>query len=359
MLTPQQLINILRAGSAQGLDPNQLRFLRARLKSENETPETVEKIQKIIDGTEEKQRNLSEEIKNWVLLQTGYINVTDCYNELHIIKKEDKNNARVNFHRLTEEGLIERYGKKSGMYRKIETKKIIQEWWKAAGRPLLLDFPLDVHKFAKIFPGNIILIEGQKSQGKTAFALEFARLNCDKFEGKTLYQNIEMSDDEILQRIESYPADILNPEHFQEKIEIVRQTECWWDFIQSDGLNIVDYVVEYKETYLIAEYIFNIHKKLKNGIALIVVQRDPNKMYGSGGYSIRNIPRLIISLQNHVLKLEDVKSFWIRGDDRHNPTGMSIKYKLRQWWDFSPEGEWYKEEKEASNGLFKSTRNRQ
>jgi hypothetical protein len=52
-----------------------------------------------------------------------------------------------------------------------------QKWWLDEGKPLGLVIPLGVEKYAKIFPGNIILLEGEKSQGKSTFALEFARLN--------------------------------------------------------------------------------------------------------------------------------------------------------------------------------------
>jgi hypothetical protein len=258
------------------------------------------------------------------------------------------------FRRLeTDEKLIEKYGNKRGIYRLIDRTLAIQDWRKAKGKPLDLDFPLGVGRFVKIYPGNIILLEGQKSQGKSAFAIEFCRLNCSLFQEKILYQNVEMSDDEFLERFESY-GDVRTVGEWDKTMTIIRQTESWWDKILPDGLNIIDYLVEYKEAFLIAQFIFNIHQKLKNGIALVVVQRDPFKPYPAGGRGVRDIPRLILSLIHHKIKIEDVKSF--KKTEFGNPAGLIRKYKQASWWNFIGDGEWEKTE-EVKYAAFTSTKN--
>ena len=114
-------------------------------------------------------------------------------------------------------------------------------------------FPSNIEDYCKVYPGNTVLIEGQKVQGKSSFAMEFARLNCELFPGRTRYQNVEMSDDEIQERVEAYRIDIGKGEQWwREHVEFIRRTENWWDLINPKGLNIVDYVVEYEKAYLIA-----------------------------------------------------------------------------------------------------------
>jgi len=66
------------------------------------------------------------------------------------------------------------------------------------------------------------------------------------------------------------------------KCRIIKRTSDWWDLVDPDAINIIDYLVEYEKSYLIAQFVFNIHQKMKSGIALIVVQRDPMKPYPSG-----------------------------------------------------------------------------
>jgi len=125
-------------------------------------------------------------------------------------------------------------------------------------------------------------------------------------------------------------------------ITVIRQTGDWWDKIEPDGLNVVDYLVEYEKAYMIAEFVWKIHQALKNGIALVTVQRDPYKPYPVGGRGVRDIPRLVLSLMKHRLRIEDAKSF----DTTYgNPSGLVRKYKQASWWKFVPVGTWqYAEE---------------
>lgn len=297
-----------------------------------------DKIESVKKRLEQKERNITEEAREFVMSTTGQFMSTDVHKFLDLSTRVHKKAISMAMSRFWKiEGLIERDGNKNGCWRRIDKTIEEQCWWEHKGEPLKLRFPLGVEQFARVYSGNIILLEGQKSQGKSAFALEFCRLNRNLFKNKILYQNAEMSDDELTERFESY-SHIMTPDEWREAVMIIRQTSEWWDKINPDGLNIVDYLIEYKEAYLVADYIFKIHQKLKSGIALIVVQRDPFKPYPTGGRGVRDIPRLILSLIKHKIKLEDVKSFHktVHG----NPTGLIRKYKQVNWWDFQPQGDW-------------------
>jgi len=340
-ISGQHILTALKAWYQAGTPADELIQLYHSLRNGQEIqPEIEQKINAILKGVVDKERNLSEEIRDWVSISGNYLRISDCYRELAIISKVDKNRARVYFHKLCEKGVLERDKYKPGQYRKVDNIYVEQQWWQSTGDPIPVLFPLSIHDYAKIYNGNTILLEGAKSEGKTAFCIEFARLNRDLFSERVLYQNVEMADSEILNRAKAYPSDVFTPEGMRQSIEFVPRTENWWDVIKPNSLNIIDYLVEYQDAYKIAQYIFNIHTRLKSGIALIVVQKDPNKAYGYGGYSIRNIPRLIISLQRHTAKLEDVKSFY-NVDEQGNPTGMECKYKLANWCKFLPvDGGW-------------------
>lgn len=302
-----------------------------------------QEVLRLISGAANKEKNIAQEVYEWVMLQDGVMNVTDCYSQLQYTTKQEKTAARVAFHRLIDK-YIEKVGDKSGTYRRIQDDVSEQKWWEAKGTPLKLEWPLGITQ-PKIYPGNIVLVEGSKSQGKTRFALDFARLNRKIFKDKKIiYQNVEMADDEINDRVTAYENDgMWKKEDFRKQVVVKRVTQGWWDFVGKEDINIIDYLLEYTEPYKIAHYIFKIHEKLTSGIALICVQKDPNKLYGTGGYAIRNIPRLIISLQNHIIKLEDVKSFWIHSSDDHNPTGLMRRYKMPGLWKMIPDGEWTRE----------------
>lgn len=347
--------NIMTKG---GADPQFMYEVLERLIlswGENPDKKWIEtKIKSALDRAEKRERKIADEIREWVLVTSGHFSVTDSHRELNLVTSSHKHAANVAFGRLEkEEKLIEKYGNKRGIYRLIDRTLAIQDWRKAKGKSLDLEFPLGVSRFVKIYPGNIILLEGQKSQGKSAFAIEFCRLNANLFKEKILYQNVEMSDDEFLERFESY-GDIRTVEEWDKTMTIIRQTDSWWDKILPDGLNIVDYLVEYKEAFLIAQFIFNIHQKLKNGIALVVVQRDPFKPYPAGGRGVRDIPRLILSLIHHKIKIEDVKSF--KKTEFGNPAGLIRRYKQASWWNFVGDGDWEKVE-DSKYAAFTPTKN--
>lgn len=302
-----------------------------------------EKIKSAIKRSDNAARSLAEEVKDWIVSSSGVIKSSDVVTFLGLSSRVDKKNLSKIMNRLCEDGLIEKYGDKNGEWRKIDRTFVEQCWWNDDGETLPVKFPLGVHEFTRIYNGNIILLEGQKSQGKSSFALEFCRLNKGLFPQKILYQNMEMSDGELLERFTSY-GDVMTPQEWRESVIFTKQSANWWDIILPDGINVIDYLVEYKEPWMLPNYVKEIHTRLKKGIALVLVQRDPFKPYPTGGRGVRDIPRVIISLIKHVIRLEDVKSF--NPTAYGNPSGLCRKYKQISWWNFKPDSMWQQEEEE-------------
>jgi len=306
--------------------------------------ELLTKIQSAMKRQDSIERNLTEEVREWAMSTSGVFLSTDVHKDLCLSTRVHKKAVSTILARLCDQGIIEKYGEKRGQFRTINKIVVEQEWWKGdIGCPLPVKFPLEIHDFVRIYPGNIILLEGQKSQGKSAFALEFCRMNKNLFSQKILYQNVEMADSELLERFNAYD-DVMPLDEWKQIMTVIRQTKDWWDVILSDGLNVIDYLVEYREPWKLPQFVFDIHQRLKSGIALIVVQRDPMKPYPTGGRGVRDIPRAIISLIKHKVRLEDVKSFYQTAYG--NPTGLCRKYKQVNWWQFKPDSEWDHEEEE-------------
>ncbi len=291
------------------------------------------------NANKDSRRDLLLEVDQWVGLARGIFKTQDVINELDIRTREEKLHLYVILGRLCEKGVIEQEGSHRGTYRRVEKKPQVQNWKNSTGGILGVKFPLDIHEKAKIQRGNIILLEGGKSQGKTTFALEFCRLNRGLYPNERIcYQNLEMADDEIKLKLSSYPSEVITEDEWDEAVEFIKVSSGWQDFVNPRGINVIDYLVNYEKAYLIAQDILNIHSKLQQGIALVLVQRDPLKPYANGGGSIRNIPRLCLSILNHVIKLEDVKS-WAAGV-KINPTGLQRQYKQVEWWKLVSYDEW-------------------
>jgi hypothetical protein len=316
-------------------------------------PSWVEsKVKSAWDRALKRERNISQEVKIWVEMmretsQSGLVTVTDWAKESQVSQKRDLHAGRMAFKRLCDPPapILERYGDKAGQYRILNLEDNEQKWWEDEGRPLSLVMPLGIERYAKVFPGNIILLEGQKSQGKSTFAIEFARLNHVLYPGKVIYQNVEMPDSEIKERFKHYEnRKIIKMDEWRNFLKFTKRTSDWADKIEPDSINIVDYLVEYEKAYILPKFIFDIHKKLNKGIALCIVQRDPFKPYPTGGRAVRDIPRLIISIINHSLRLEDVKTFY--ESEFGNPSGISIKYKQVDYCEWKADGKWERKEEE-------------
>ena len=320
--------------------------------------EVEEKVKSAINRAAKKERNITQELRDWVNESaTGQFKVSEYQRESAVVSKQDKHTLIVALKKLCDQGVIERIGKRTGEYRIVDKSYVVQEWWNDEGKPLDIQFPLGVQALAKVYNGNIILLEGQKSQGKSAFALEFCRMNRKLFKPRIRYQNVEMSDSELIERFRSYPPDVISEQDWRDSVEFLKRTSDWWDLIEPDGLNVVDYLVEYEKAFLIADFVFKIHQRLKSGIALVVVQRDPFKPYPAGGRAVRDIPRLVLSLIHHEIRLEDTKSFW--NTRQGNPSGLSRKYKQVAWWNFQEDGDWKRAEEEEEEKKYKAFRKKE
>jgi hypothetical protein len=340
------LANILEKGYAEDSFFNEIMLLAARSCIPPYPEKDIQvKIRSARERALRKERNLSQEVNDFVLSTTGNFLSTEVQQCLHLSTRSDKQNIHMILKRLSQgvDPVIAKFGNRNGSWIKIDRTIQKQEWWNDAGKHLALKFPLHIDRFAKVFPGNIILLEGEKSQGKSTFALEFSRLNRHLFPN-ALFQNVEMADSEILDRFRNYNNNgICEVEWWKENVPIIKRTENWHIPILPDGLNVVDYLLEYEQPFLLPKYIFEIHKALKQGIALVCVQRDPYKPYPVGGRGTRDIPRLILSIMGHVMRIEDAKSFHYVMDEegnKMNPSGLSIEYKQIDWCKWESVGSW-------------------
>ena len=341
-------IEQIKEGKKKGTVAGLIEKLNRSLNSEyipvdNAIQDIIETLNKLGSTGSQRPDNVAQEVRDWASTTSGYFLTAECYRELSYTTFEIKRAATVALLRLVESGVIEKHGDKRGCYRRIEQKPEVQEWWTDEGTPIDLRWPLGIETYANLYPGNVVLLEGAKSQGKSAFAIDFCRMNHKKFPGAALYQNIEMATSELRQRFNSY-GDLFPYEEAMKAIEFIRVNDSWWDYILPDGLNVIDYLVQYDKSYILPQYIRQIHEKLNNGIALVLVQRDAFKPYGTGGRGVRDFPRLVLSLMAHKLKLEDVKSFKNTGIG--NPTGLCIEYKHVNYCELHPASDWYFAEEE-------------
>jgi len=97
------------------------------------------------------------------------------------------------------------------------------------------------------------------------------------------------------------------------------------DVIQPDDLNIIDFLQIHDNFYLIARQLADIYAKLKEGIAVVFIQKAPGASLGRGKSFSLETPRLYCTLDKHVLKIVKAKNW--RDSDK-NPNNQTVRYKI-------------------------------
>jgi hypothetical protein len=299
--------------------------------------EIPNKVRSAIDRSNRRDRNITQEIKDWLESQNGHFRVTDYYNQSHVVTRQEKHAVIVAMKRLCDQGILEGYGERSGSYRKVNREIEIIDWQNAVEDEYPLELPLDIHSLVKLYPGNIAVLAGASNTGKTTFMLETIRLNQKKH--PVTYLNSEMGPQELRLRLKLFEGTI-GLEKW--KFRAVERSSDFADVIDPDGFNVIDFMEIYDEFWKIGAWIKDIHLKLNKGIAIIAIQKKTstkkeNQDFGRGGELTLEKPRLYLAMDRGKIKVVKAK-IW-RNHDR-NPNGLTRDFNIISGWKFKPKDEW-------------------
>ncbi len=294
------------------------------------------KVQSAFKRIEKKERNIAEVVRRFLEVTEGHFLVTDCYEESQIVTKEDKHAVIVELNRLCKAGIVERYGDRRGCYRKIENNAEVVDFLHAPTDDFPLALPLGVSDYCKIYPGNIVIVAGSKSAGKTAFLLNTVKENMHRHE--VIYFNSEMGNSEFRKRLELFDAPLSDW-----RFKAYHRSSGFADLITPERkIFIVDFLEITTDFLKVAQYIQEIHKKLKEGICIIALQKSDGKDNGRGGDFSKEKARLYLALDYlsekkvNQVKIVDAKAW----RTEINPRGMYRHYKLANGSKFLPAGNW-------------------
>lgn len=287
-----------------------------------------------------RSRNIHQELLAWVRVTTGDFHVTTSYNELQVVTKDEKAAARMAFHRLVVDEILEKSGKRDGFYRLKETQAEDIDFMNADTTPFSVKWPLGVHKKVEIYRKSIIIIAGESNAGKTAYCLNIAKENRNNH--NVLYLLSEGDPAELKIRLSKFnePLSVWNSVKFRN----IRGGNLA-KLIEPSGFNIIDYLELYKDFYEVAGVINSIYETLTTGIAVIAIQKPEGRDLGVGGRGTLDKARLYLSIEPGKIKIVKGK---IWKDEFENPNGLFCTWKLGGGCYFKrddPE-EWKREVKE-------------
>lgn len=297
------------------------------------------------DSATERDKNVTENvtlagrIEDFVKDTTGWVSYADMDRELGISTERDRTNRRQIMKRDRVDGIIEAHPRDNKLFRYVKVVVRLIDF-KAAGMkaPLGVRYPFGIESYFDTYPGNVIVIAGAADAGKTAFLLNFIRLNMADF--TIYYQSSEMGDAELANRLSKFRGIALQDWNFTSE----ERSRDFADVIRPDCINIVDYLELAGDFYMVAEYLKSIHEKLHSGIAIVALQKKRNAELGRGGDFGLEKPRLYLSMDPGKLTIQKAKNW---ANPESNPNGLVLNYKLVSGCKFIVEKDWHKAEEDA------------
>jgi len=253
-------------------------------------------------------------VEEWVKGTTGQFSLRNIYSELGILSAESKSHIRVIMHRLTEEGIVVALGKRDGLYRLVDDEAPEEHWQNANKMSVPLRFPFELEKFVRILPKSLIILAGSSGAGKTALLYNIVVLNMYDFEMHLF--NSEMGLMQIQERFNAIDPNIPHPAPFHMR----SRQENFADVIEPNAVNLVDYLDLDSEVYMIGKELKDILHNLRDGVAIVAIQKPPGRDLGYGaGYSVKSAS-LYLSMDAGKLKIVKARERAIGDVDPLNKT---------------------------------------
>ena len=295
--------------------------------------EITAKIESAFNRARDKERNIAEEIRDFISISFGSFSVSKVAESISF---HNKANIRTILHRLSrgDTAIIEPdKSRGDGWFRRINRDEIEIDYKNAKGDWINVKYPLGVERYFKTAPKNIIVIAGEVDSGKTTFLLNFASMNNWHSMGITYFSS-EMGEFELQDRMKKFTK----PAGLQSwKMKAIERSSEFADLIRPDGINIVDFLELHEDFYKVGLYIKQIFDRLKTGICLIALQKNPGKDQGLGGMRSIEKARLAINLERGGRAVIDKAKNWATSN---NPKGLETFYKIIGGWEYRVLKDW-------------------
>ena len=253
------------------------------------------------------KRLTTDEVRAWVdFIEPG--------REFHYTKALDGlvhpsmyDSLRKIMYELVKQRVIKPSGMHDGVYKKIQIIEPVK-WWEADSSAYYdITHPhsiIDLSTFGwgdivNISSGDCIVVAGVSNFGKSSVVLNYLARNIDTHQCLLMgneYTTLDgMPSPKFKRRIES-----MNVNWFKEdgspKFELLPVSADYDCYVQSGKLNIIDWINEPENPYMIGRIMENIKKNIGDGIAVIVVQKNRVNDQGVGGQFTEHFADMYLSL---------------------------------------------------------------
>jgi hypothetical protein len=272
-------------------------------------------------------------LHDWIITANGWFNLKDLTSD-----KEYQRIYEVQCEKLVLAGHLSKHATQRWIYKKKESELEEMDFLNATADPVKLWLPFGLDDLVEIFPGNMILIAGMKSTGKTALCLNIVYENQKEWD--VHYFNSEMGAKELRKRLDLFPYMTVD----QWEFKAWRRAGNFGDAIQGgEGkLIIIDFLEIHDEFYAVGRALKAIHDNLKGAVAIVAIQKNPGSDVGLGGWRSAEVSRLYLAVDRGVVKITDAKNF--KQPDK-NPNGWRRFFTLRHGCQINCKEGWKMPEK--------------
>jgi len=283
-------------------------------------------------------------VRFWVGKMTGEFSHKDIHYLIGMNEHVERNSLLEHCHttleKLVSEKKIERVGDRFGVYRPYQ-HKMTELRIGSMIEYKFLDFwlPFNLDNQIGILPGNIIIVAGAPNAGKTAMLLNMVKYNRRNFK-EIHYFSSEVGEQELNMRLSKFP-DVSRSDW---NMRAWQRSEDFADVVVPGALNVIDFLESHDEFYKIGHYIKRVHDEIKDGVAIIAIQKNAKQDNPLGGFRAMEKARLALSLDKGVLKVTKAKNFK-PGYEQYggSPEGLMTDFKLIGGHKFKQtvSNEWY------------------
>jgi len=180
-----------------------------------------------------------------------------------------------------------------------------------------IKYPFGLEEYIKTPRRGLVIVGGSPDAGKSAWVHNVINLNWR--EHQIVCWDSENSDAELEDRLRHHPSYLDWPDDlFRSK------SENFEDVIEPDAINIIDYLEAPEKLWEIRRPLRHIRDKLKDGIAIICLQKPEGRDLPYGKEFAKQLPRIVIAMERGVLKIVKGKAW----QTETNPEGLRWSYKI-------------------------------
>jgi len=279
---------------------------------------------------ERRSRIIRKMVDEWLSDHKGEtFDLDTICRQLDIKIRDDRHTVIKKLHYEIDAKKLEMSDFKRGLYTYIDKTFVSIDWVNASPLTTIpIKWPIGEDEshfgFADnvcISPGDIVVIAGVSNMGKTAICLNLLWDNMD-IRHCTLMGN-EYSGGKFKRRTTNMTWANPLKEDGTPKFDLIERHDRWKDIIKPDDINIIDWINLADNFYQIGSIIEGIQSKLRNGIAVISLQKSDQKSLGLGGGFSLHLASLYLAIDFERLTVVKAKEWY-----GVNPNGKMYGFSI-------------------------------